>query len=176
VASIGRSIRQGKQQTQKWPGIMPVFARVIFGLVQWASRRGFANVSASEGANAQRRSGRRTGIRGETFAYWYLRRHGYIIIARNFTVPGHKGEIDLVGYDGAVLAFIEVKTRTGERGTYGLPEDAVTADKRGHLSRMARQFLAGQRLRETAFRFDVVAIESPPGVTPVIRLHKGAFS
>jgi Holliday junction resolvase-like predicted endonuclease len=41
---------------------------------------------------------------------------------------------------------------------------------------MARQFLAGQRLRETAFRFDVVAIESPPGVTPVIRLHKGAFS
>ena len=93
-------------------GIMPVLAKVIFGLVQWASRRGFANVHASEGANAQRRSGRRTGIRGETFAYWYLRRHGYTIIARNFTVPGIKGEIDLVGYDGAVLAFIEVKTRT----------------------------------------------------------------
>jgi len=25
---------------------------------------------------------RRTGIRGETYAYWYLRRHGYIFVAR----------------------------------------------------------------------------------------------
>ena len=65
---------------------------------------------------------RRTGIRGETFAYWYLRRHGYIIIARNFTVPGMKGEIDLVGYDGAVLAFIEVKTRTGKPAPGACPK------------------------------------------------------
>jgi putative endonuclease len=155
---------------------MPVFARVIFGFVQWASRKGFTAAGASPGGDGQRSAGRRTGIRGETFAYWYLRRHGYIVIARNFTVPGHKGEIDLVGYDGAVLAFIEVKTRTGTRSAYGSPEDAVTPEKRRHLSRMARQFLAEKRLRETLFRFDVVAIESPPGTRPAVRLHKGAFS
>ena len=119
---------------------------------------------------------RRTGVRGETYAYWYLRRHGYTIVARNFTVPGLKGEIDLVGYDGAVLAFVEVKTRTGEPGEGGLPEDAVTPDKRRYLSRMARQFLAQRRLREAQWRFDVVAIESRPGRRPVVRLHKGAFA
>jgi Holliday junction resolvase-like predicted endonuclease len=40
------------------------------------------------------------GARGETYAYWYLRRHGYILVARSFTYPGIKGEIDRVGYDG----------------------------------------------------------------------------
>jgi putative endonuclease len=104
-----------------------------------------------------------------------LRRHGYTIIARNFTVPGVKGEIDLVGYDGDVLAFIEVKTRTGEPGAFGLPEDAVTPDKRRHLSRMAGQFRAQWCLRERPFRFDVVAIESHLGARPAVRLHKGAF-
>ena len=62
-------------------------------------------------------------MRGETYAYWYLRRHGYVIIARNFTVRGMKGEIDLVGYDGETLAFVEVKTRTSERTDFGAPED-----------------------------------------------------
>ena len=58
--------------------------------------------------------GRRTGIRGETYAYWYLRRHGYTGVARNFRSPSVKGEIDLVGYDGKVLAFVEVKTRSAD--------------------------------------------------------------
>ena len=109
---------------------MPVLARIIFRYMEWASRRGFAPVpdlaSSPGGMETPRAVRRRTGVRGETFAYWYLRRHGYTIIARNFTVPGVKGEIDLIGYDGTVLAFIEVKTRTGEPGRLGLPEDAVT--------------------------------------------------
>jgi putative endonuclease len=161
---------------------MAVFARVIFGFVQWASRKGFAPLPAAPSSgpfsdsDPKRLARRRTGVRGETFAYWYLRRHGYIIIARNFTVPELKGEIDLVGYDGGVLAFIEVKTRTGHRDAHGLPEDAVTQEKRRHLSRMARQFLFERRLRDSPFRFDVVAIESRPGVRPAVRLHKGAFS
>ena len=113
-------------------------------------------------------------MRGETFAYWYLRRHGYTIIARNFKTPGMKGEIDLIGYDGSVLAFVEVKTRAG--AVQGLPEDAVNADKRHHLSRMARQFVAERRLLNARCRFDVVAIESRPGHRPDVRLHKGAFA
>jgi putative endonuclease len=155
---------------------MRVFARLVFGLVEWAARNGLTAERASGADGTDRRVRSRTGVRGETFAYWYLRRHGYTIIARNYTLPGAKGEIDLVGYDGAVLAFVEVKTRTGEPGTRGLPEDAVTPAKRRHLSRMARQFLAERHIREALCRFDVVAIESLPGRPPAVRLHKGAFA
>ena len=116
--------------------------------MNFAARNGLAQPSAPAPTRTPAR--RATGVRGETFAYWYLRRHGYIIIARNFKTPGMKGEIDLIGYDGDVLAFVEVKTRTGERRRAGSPEDAVTADKRRHLSRMARQFLAERRISQRA--------------------------
>jgi putative endonuclease len=98
------------------------------------------------------------------------------MIARNFTFRGMKGEIDLVGYDGATVAFVEVKTRTAPRDEFGSPEDAVTQEKRRHLSRMARQFLREYRADKAPFRFDILAIEAPSGKQPVVRLHKGAFS
>ena len=155
---------------------MPFFARLIFGLVRFAARKGLAEPQdAAMGATARQRA-RQTGIRGETFAYWYLRCHGYVLIARNYTVPGLKGEIDLIGYDGPVLAFVEVKTRTASSEGGGLPEDAVGPEKRRHLSRMARQFLADRRIPSAPCRFDVLAIESRPGHIPVVRLHKGAFA
>lgn len=149
---------------------MPVFARMIFSLVNFAARKGLRNDAASA-----RQQARQTGIRGETYAYWFLRRHGYIMIARNFIVPGIKGEIDLVGYDGPVLAFIEVKTRAVASEAFGKPEEAVTSEKRRNLSRMARHFLAERRIAEATCRFDVLAIESRPGRRPVARLHRGAF-
>ena len=153
---------------------MPLFARMMFGLVNFAARRGLAAEPSGSSADAKQRA-RRTGVRGETYAYWYLRRHGYILVARNYTAAGSKGEIDLVGYDGLVLAFVEVKTRTGAPGDFGLPEDAVTPEKRRSLARMARHFLAEWRIREATCRFDVLAIESRPGQRPAVRLHKGAF-
>ena len=57
-------------------------------------------VCSADALGAAGRKARRTGVRGETYAYWYLRRNGYVMIARNFTYRGMKGEIDLVGYDG----------------------------------------------------------------------------
>ena len=87
-----------------------------------------------------------------------------------------KGEIDLVGYDGATVAFVEVKTRTAAGGEFGSPEDAVTHEKQRHLSRIARQFLREYRAGSSPFRFDVLAIEAPPGEHPMVRLHKGAFA
>src|SRR5258707_14573942 len=113
--------------------------RAMFGLVNWAARKGLAESSASPTRSAAGRQARRTGVRGETYAYWFLRRNGYVMIARNFTYRGTKGEIDLVGDDGATLAFVEVKTRTSPRDKFGAPEDAVTTGKQRHLSHMARQ-------------------------------------
>jgi putative endonuclease len=148
----------------------------MFGLVNWAARKGLAESSAPATRQAAGLKARRTGVRGETYAYWFLRRNGYIMVARNFTYRGIKGEIDLVGYDGATLAFVEVKTRTSSRDEFGSPEDAVTAVKQRHLSRMARQFVREYRANSTPFRFDILAIEAPPGRRPVVRLHKGAFA
>jgi putative endonuclease len=51
----------------------------------------------------------RTGRRGEEDAYFYLRRRGYTIIARNYRSPHHRGELDLVGWDQDVLCVIEVR-------------------------------------------------------------------
>ena len=155
---------------------MPILARAMFGLVNWAARKGLAESSAPPTRAAAGRKARRTGVRGETFAYWYLRRSGYVMIARNFTDREVKGEIDLVGYDGETLAFVEVKTRTSPRGEFGSPEDAVTTGKQRHLSRMARQFVREYRVGGAPFRFDILAIEALPGRCPVVRLHKGAFA
>jgi putative endonuclease len=153
-----------------------ILARAMFGLVDWAARKGLADSSAPPGQETAKQRARRTGVRGETYAYWYLRRNGYVMIARNFTNRGMKGEIDLVGYDGATVAFVEVKTRTAAQSSFGSPEEAVTREKQQHLSRMARQFLREYRAGDVPFRFDILAIEAPPGRRPMVRLHKGAFA
>jgi putative endonuclease len=154
-----------------------IFSALVFALVNWGARNGLSLPSDAADSGAVRQDIRLTGIRGETFAYWYLRRHGYVIVSRNFRAPGVKGEIDLIGYDGPTLAFIEVKTRTSKDQTStGLPEDAVTFDKRRFLSRMARQFLMDRRLQDVGWRYDVLAIESSAGARPRVRLHKAAFT
>ncbi len=154
-----------------------MLSRLIFAAVDFAARKGLAAELEEETLTDARPLARRTGLRGETYAYWYLRRHGYVFVARNYTAPGIKGEIDLIGYDGPVLAFVEVKTRTASADNSPLtrPEDAVTPAKRDHLSRMARHFVSERRLRQTQYRFDVMAIESRPGSRPLVRLHKAAF-
>ena len=89
---------------------------------------------------------------------------------------GIKGEIDMVGYDGPVLAFVEVKTRAASDRNQPSPEDAVNDEKRRNLARMARQFLRARRIESPSYRFDVLAIETRPGARPEVRLHKGAFA
>ncbi|MDE3108615.1 MAG: YraN family protein [Acidobacteriota bacterium] len=153
-----------------------MIARFMFAAVSFAARKGLAEPARDNAPEPETRTrARRTGIRGETYAYWYLRRQRYVMIARNYTAPGWKGEIDLVGYDGPVLAFVEVKTRT-ENAARPRPEQSVNAEKERVLARMAGQFLRARRLEGVPHRFDVIAIESRPGARPVLRLHKGAFT
>lgn len=151
---------------------MPLFARLMFGALNcFASRSGLCDEETSP-AEAKR-GAQRTGIRGETFAYWFLRRHGYRMVRRNYRVPYRRGEIDLIGWDGPVLAFIEVKTRT-HTGPLP-PEAALDAEKRSELWAMAREYLRRRRLTDIPYRFDLVALEAPAGRTPTVRLHKAAF-
>ena len=153
-----------------------MFARLIFAFVKLAARKGLAEAETSgTGEEAPKRRARRTGVRGETYAYWYLRRQGYVLIARNYVFPGIKGEIDIIGFDGPVVAFVEVKTRAASDRDSPDPEHAVNAEKRRYILRMARHFLRSRRLASSSWRFDVVAIETRRGRRPIIRLHKGAF-
>jgi len=81
----------------------------------------------------------RTGRRGEEEAYFWLRRQGYVVVARNSRSPRRRGEIDLVGWDGDVLCFIEVKTRTSH--DVKPAEAAVDHEKRKELRGVAREYL-----------------------------------
>jgi putative endonuclease len=115
-----------------------------------------------------------TGRRGEEDAYFHLRRQGYVMVARNFRSPRRKGEIDLIGWEGDCLCFIEVKTRTSE--DIMPAEAAVDEEKRHDLSRVAREYL--RRAPEGCrYRFDIVSIYyEKEGGAPRITLFKNAFS
>ena len=152
---------------------MAIFSRLIFETVKWRARRG---LSGDEESFADKKEkARQRGVRGETFAYWYLRRHGYVFVARNYVPRGAKGEIDLVGYDGGTLVFIEVRRRTTREDQAALPELSVTAEKQHLVGRTARRFLTERHVRDCPVRFDVVAIDEQRGRTPVVRLYKNAF-
>jgi putative endonuclease len=154
---------------------MAIFSRFMFHAVHWAARRGLREEEGSS-PETKKNAARRTGVRGETYAYWYLRWHGYVFVARNYMPREAKGEIDLVGYDGATLAFVEVRTRTESIEHTALPELSITRDKQDVLVRTAQQFLVERHVGDCPCRFDVLAIDNRPGRAPVARLHKDAFS
>ena len=112
-----------------------------------------------------------TGVRGEEEAYFYLRKLGYTMVARNFRSPRRRGEIDLIGYEGDVLCFIEVKTRTTR--AVAPAEAAVDDDKQRELAAVAQEYL--RRLKDApASRFDVVSVYYENGGKE-ITLFRGAF-
>jgi putative endonuclease len=155
---------------------MPIFSSLMFQAVRWASRKGLREEENFSSGEAKKLEARSAGVRGETYAYWYLRCNGYVFVAKNYTPSGIKGELDLVGYDGKTLAFVEVRTRTVKENAPALPELSVTKDKQRMVVRTAQRFLAERHVGESPVRFDVVAIDNHPGKPPVVRLHKDAFT
>jgi putative endonuclease len=114
-----------------------------------------------------------TGRRGEEAAYFYLRRRGYTIIARNYRSPNHRGDLDLVGWNHDVLCVIEVKTRTSR--DVKPAEAAVDRDKQRELSLVARDFVR-QMPPSCQWRFDVLAVYYDCGHTrPSFELFQNAF-
>jgi len=140
-------------------GTMAIFSKLMFRAVHWAARRGL-RAEENFSSDAKKLEARRTRVRGETYAYWYLRRQGYIFVARSYTPRGIKGEINLVGYDGKTLAFVEVRTRTTREDLPALPELSVTREKQHLVVRTAQRFLAERHVGECPCRFDVLAIDN----------------
>ena len=52
---------------------------------------------------------------------------------------GAKGELDLVGYDGETIAFVEIRTRTVRKDLSGLPEMSVSYGQQSMLVRTAQR-------------------------------------
>jgi putative endonuclease len=114
-----------------------------------------------------------TGATGEEEAYFFLREQGYVMVARNHRTRTQKGEIDLIGWDGDVLCFVEVKTRT----THAVKpaEAAVDSAKQRNVQRVAWEYL--RRMSGTPqWRFDIVSVYVEPGRRPEITVFRNAFS
>jgi len=115
----------------------------------------------------------RTGRRGEEAAYFYLRGRGYVMVARNFHSPQHRGEIDLIGWDKNVLCFVEVKTRTTR--DVKPAEAAVDRDKQRALAAVAGDYLRHLAL-SCQWRFDIVTVYyEAQSNQPIFELFQNAF-
>jgi putative endonuclease len=113
------------------------------------------------------------GEQGEAEAFFYLQRLGYRMVATNFRVPQDRGEIDLIGWDGDTLCFIEVKTRTDV--SFAPPSTAVTHGKQRNITSVARRYLRRLSVKPTC-RFDILSIvPSPERRKLEFTLRKGAF-
>jgi putative endonuclease len=103
-----------------------------------------------------------TGIEGEDAAFFFLRRKGYVVVARRWASGDRPGDVDLIAWQESVLCFIEVKTRTAHDMTPA--EVAVDRHKRHTLRRLATQYIRQLPGAERPpVRFDVISVYLVPG-------------
>jgi putative endonuclease len=114
-----------------------------------------------------------TGRRGELAAFFYLRRQGYIVVARGWRSGRLRGDLDLIAWEGDTICFIEVKTRTTR--DVATAEAAVDEDKRRTLRRLARSYMRQLSNKETAARFDILSIYFEKEKAAEFELFRGAF-
>ncbi len=141
------------------------FERAVAGLDWVAHRRGRAESLPTHLA---------TGISGEDAAFFFLRRKGYTVVARRWSSGDLPGDVDLIAWQGSMLCFIEVKTRTAHDTTPA--EVAVDRHKRAVLRRLARRYVR-QLPQPTAppVRFDVVSVYLVPGQEKDLTHFESAF-
>lgn len=118
----------------------------------------------------QRRSS--TGARGERVAADLLKRKHYRVMARN--LRNRFGEIDLVALapDGRTVVIVEVKTAEDPNAR---PEARVDHHKQRRLTALAAQVARRYKFQDKPIRFDVIAVNLPPGAQPITRHYEAAF-
>ena len=113
-------------------------------LARWAQRH--------DPARREKPAHLQVGIKGEQAALFYLRRKGYIVVARRWSSGETPGDLDLIAWQRQVLCFIEVKTRTAH--DMAPAESQVDLHKQATLRRRARAYVR----------------QLPAGVTPPVRM------
>lgn len=120
----------------------------------------------SEGKN------QRLGRIGEDMACYYLSDKGITILERNWKCS--RGEADIIAEEEGTLVFIEVKTRSEDYP--GLPEYAVTKQKRARYENVAISYLSKNERPSGRVRFDVIAIRMTGENQCMLRHHRDAFA
>lgn len=115
-----------------------------------------------------------TGLSGEDAAFFYLRRKGYTVVARRWSAGNVPGDVDLIAWQGPMLCFIEVKTRTAH--DMQPAEAAVDRHKQFVLQRLARAYMRQLPQAESPqSRFDVLSVYLVPGQKQEIIHFENAF-
>jgi putative endonuclease len=96
----------------------------------------------------------RLGDAGEAAAAAFLEAAGWRIVARNHRC--RRGEVDLIGEQGEILVFVEVRTRG--TAAFGGPEETVDYRKQQRVVAAAQDFLMRRRGPPRGARFDVIAV------------------
>ena len=91
---------------------------------------------------------------GEALAAREVERRGWAVVARNFRVG--RREVDIIARRGDVVAFVEVKTRSGK--SYGHPFESIDRRKQRQVAGVAETWLTRFGGPGDACRFDAVAI------------------
>lgn len=115
------------------------------------------------------------GMEGEDAAFFHLRRKGYTVVARRWSSGDAPGDVDLIAWNGPMLCFIEVKTRTAH--DLNPAEAAVDRHKRATLRRLAHRYV--RQLPQSVappIRFDVISVYLVPGQEREFVHFEGSFN
>ena len=104
----------------------------------------------------------RRGLAGELAAAKYLESRGWQIEAHRFRFGHH--DLDLIARHGRLVAFVEVKTRSGNG--FGSGAESVGWRKRQILTLVAELWVLRRGLAADQYRFDVVEVRWPAGSFP----------
>jgi putative endonuclease len=94
------------------------------------------------------------GELGERIAARWLERSGWRIVARRFR--SGRRDIDLVAQRDDLIAFVEVKARSGDE--FGDPVEAVNHRKQRELTKSAQTWIDRHGRAGESYRFDVVGV------------------
>ena len=94
---------------------------------------------------------------GERRAMWYLVKHGYRILEKNYEANG--AEIDIIARKKNITVFVEVKTRNVKSLGYitTRPASAVTPDKQRKIIKVSKQYRATHPF-EGRMRYDIIEV------------------
>ena len=96
----------------------------------------------------------RRGRRGELAAARFLKKNGYKILARNWTLGRY--ELDVVAQKGNGLVFIEVRGRS--KNSFQSGYYSVSRKKKEALKKAIKGFLRRYR-NVTTYQFDIISID-----------------
>lgn len=115
------------------------------------------------------------GMDGEDAAFFYLRRKGYTVVARRWSSGEVPGDVDLIAWNGPMLCFVEVKTRTAR--DLNPAESAVDRHKRNNLRRLAHRYVRQLPAKGAPpVRFDVISVYLVPGQEREFVHFEGSFN